>query len=88
MEFLSTQFSAGSSSRYFVEMDVLCAPPQHTLLALFKNAQIYKWCSRRFGHTMDAFFGPCLGLYLANCARKSRHRIKLDDPSTMLMNRC
>ena len=35
---------------------------------------------------MDVFLGPCWGLNLANGARKSRHRIKLDDPSTMLMN--
>ena len=34
-------------------------------------------------HAMDAFFGPCWGLYLANGARKSRHRIRFDDPSTM-----
>ena len=39
-----------------------------------------------YGHTIDAFFGPCWGLYLANGARKSRHRIKVMTPVFMSMN--
>ena len=32
------------------------------------------------------FFGPCWGLHVANGARKSGHRIKLDNPGTMWSN--